>query len=61
MNNDAATFFGTLGAGFLGGLLIGLVIGANLGVSAGHNEACASVKAEWRDGKCVRVIVEDVK
>jgi hypothetical protein len=26
-----------------------------------QHEACASVKAEWRDAKCVRVVVEDVK
>lgn len=37
------------------------IIGGAIGVNRGHEQACASVHAEWRDGKCVKVIVEDVK
>jgi hypothetical protein len=33
----------------------------SLGYSKGTKDACASIKAEWRDNKCVRVVVEDVK
>ena len=32
-----------------------------VGVLVGHNEACASVQAEWRNDKCVRVVEEEVK
>jgi len=46
---------------FLGVIGLALIILFSLGLCDGHREACASVKAEWREGKCVRIIVEDVK
>jgi len=44
-----------------GCFLVGGVIGLGLGFWGGHTEACASIQAEWRDNKCVRIVVEDVK
>ena len=46
---------------FVGGVVIGLISGHGWGKIDGHREACASIQTEWRDGKCVRIIVEDVK
>jgi hypothetical protein len=42
-------------------LVLGFCIGALVGTPVGHHEACASIQAEWRDKKCVRVVVEEVK
>jgi hypothetical protein len=44
-------------------LFFGLIFlgGFGFGYFAGTKDACASIKAEWRDNKCVRVVVEDVK
>jgi hypothetical protein len=33
----------------------------SLGHFQGTEDACASIQAEWRDDKCVRVVVEEVK
>jgi len=44
-----------------GCFVISCAIGLVLGLWVGHTEACASIKTEWRDNKCVRVVVEDVK
>ena len=53
----------------VGGVMVGFVIGLGfgfwgghgLGEINGHHQACASIQTEWRDAKCVRVVVEDVK
>jgi len=44
-----------------GCLVVGCVIGLMLGFWGGHTEASASIQTEWRDAKCVRVVVENVK
>ena len=44
----------------LGITAVGLLIYA-VGNTRGAKDACATVHAEWRDGKCVRVVVEEVK
>ena len=46
---------------FVVGVLFGGVLFNEVSKNTGHHEACASIQAEWRDGKCVRVVVEDVK
>ena len=46
---------------FVGGVVIGLMSGHGWGKIDGHHEACVSIQAEWRDSKCVRITVEDVK
>ena len=51
-NVDKLIFFGFL---FL--IFVSFVFGYMLG----SYSACDSVHAEWRNGKCVRVIVEEVK
>ena len=33
----------------------------SFGYFRGTEDACASIQAEWRDKKCVRVVVEEVK
>ena len=50
-----------IAAAFVGGVVIGLMGGHSMGEISGHHQACASIQAEWRDAKCVRVVVEDVK
>ena len=42
-------------------LLLSMAFGYSAGRDSGAKEACATVHAEWRDGKCVRVIEEEVK
>jgi ABC-type transport system involved in cytochrome c biogenesis permease component len=43
-------------------LPIGIPIMAfSFGRAEGLKTACESIQAEWRDSKCVRVVVEDVK
>jgi hypothetical protein len=46
---------------FVGGIIIGCWFGHSWGEINGHDQACASIQTEWRDAKCVRVVVEDVK
>jgi len=45
----------------LGVIALGLIILYSFGLRDGHREACTSIQAEWRDSKCVRVVVEEVK
>jgi hypothetical protein len=37
------------------------ILSFSLGYFQGTENACASIQAEWRDKKCVRVVVEEVK
>ena len=43
------------------GIMALLVCSFGAGYFHGTEDACASIQTEWRDKKCVKVIVEEVK
>lgn len=51
-------------AAFIVCICVLVVVGFGMlafGRSLGAIDACATIHAEWRGGKCVRVVVEEVK
>ena len=62
MSYDDANFVMRLFLGLgIPALLLAMAFGYSAGRDSGIKQACSSVQAEWRNDKCVRVVLEEVK
>lgn len=62
MSYDDANFVMKLFLGLgIPAVLLSMAFGYSAGRDSGVKEACSSVQAEWRNDKCVRVVLEEVK